>query len=67
MTTNKLVFFALGFSRGLTTSHIEELRILWNATQKTLEYKLDSAGLRQGTEKESYEYGSKFSSYMRYG
>jgi len=67
MTTNKLVFFTLGFSRGLTTSHIEEFRILRNATQKTLEYKLDSAGLGQGTVKDSYEYGSKLSSYMRYG
>jgi len=67
MTTNKLVFFTLGFSSGLTTSHIGELRILRNGTQKTLEYKLDSAGLEQSTVKDSYECGNKLSSYMRYG
>jgi hypothetical protein len=66
MTTNKLVFCTLGFSRGLTTSHIEELRILRNGIQKTLEYKQDSAGLGQGTMKDSYGYGNKLSSYVRY-
>jgi hypothetical protein len=67
MTTNKLLFFRLGFSRGLTTSHIEQLGILRKVTQKTLEYKLDSTGLGQGIAKDSYEYGNKLSSYMRYG
>jgi len=70
VTTNKLVFCTLGLSRGLTTSHIEELeelRIFRNGKQKTFEYKLDSAGLGQGTVKDSYEYGNKLSSYVRYG
>jgi hypothetical protein len=66
MTTNKLAFFTLGFSRGLTASHIEERRILRNATKKT-KYMLDSAGLGQGRVMGSYKYGSKLSSYMRYG